>query len=534
MATTVQTTARSLFDVRVRVSHTVNLLLLALSIGPVLAVDIPAMLDYPNHLAVMSVLSRNGTAAANPFYQVSWAFNTNMAMELIVPQLARWIGLAAAGKMFLLLSQLLVIGGATAIERVVRGRLELSPLAMALFLYSLPFAWGFINFEFGLGVALCAIAAWLATEDRPLLARAAVHSIFVAILFVAHLLALGIYGVTLGIHELWRVRSGQATIKQMLFTMGALATPVVVIFGATLLLGHSVAGAASETEWLFNLKPRFFFEAMNGYSILLSSAGMGVISFGIFVLGRGGYLKLASSGLWIAIGFAILFVAMPNRLMDTALNDVRIVTAAALILPGFVQLSLPKPTWRHLVFWGASACALINLALVWWVWLSYRSEYAAMIASFGKIAKDSTVLVAVSYPPGKPAGNLVDYPLYHSPTLAVAYDNALVPSLFTSPGDRPVRLRSAYERFTQQGFLSPDFDALPEIAFGANKDAPEYLQYWGSRYDYLYVLGPQTPNLMPHLLHQVSSGPRFMLYHIDRSANAGQGPAVSNAPDQSP
>ena len=512
-----------------RISHIVILLLLALSLGPVFAVDVPAMMDYPNHLAVMSVLSRNDTAAANPFYQVTWAFNTNMAMEFVVPSLARWIGLGAAGNTFLLLSQLLVIGGATAIERVVKGRLELSPLAAALFLYSLPFAWGFVNFEFGLGVALCAIAAWLAMDDRPLLVRASLHAIFVAILFIAHLLALGIYGVTLGIHELWRVRSGRASIKQMLLTMAALAMPVVVILGVMLFLGRSVAGAASGTEWLFDHKIRLFFEAMNGYSILLSSAGMGLILFGSFVLGRGGYLKLVSSGLWIVVGFAILYVAVPNRLMDTAFNDVRIVTAAALILPGFVQLSFPKLTWRQFAFWGASACALVNVALVWWVWLSYRSEYAAMISSFDRIAKDSTVLVAVSYPPGKPGGDFVDYPFYHAPTLAVVYDNALVPSLFTYPGDRPVTLRSAYEQFAQPGLLAPNFAALPDIAFGVHKDVPVYLQSWLSKYDYLYVLGPPTPNPMSLSLHEVGSGPRFVLYQIDRSVKAGQGPQASNA-----
>jgi hypothetical protein len=58
-------------------SRLVIFFLLALSIGPVFAVDVPAMRDSPNHLAVASVLSRSGTDAANPFYQVAWTFNTN-------------------------------------------------------------------------------------------------------------------------------------------------------------------------------------------------------------------------------------------------------------------------------------------------------------------------------------------------------------------------------------------------------------------------------------------------------------------------
>jgi len=496
----------------------VVIILLALSIGPVFAVDIPAMRDYPNHLAVMSVLSRNGTDAANPFYQVAWAFNTNLAMELVAPTLARVIGLAAAGKTFLLLAQLLVIGGALAVERVVRGRLELSPLAAALFLYSLPFAWGFLNFEFGFGVALCAIAAWLAMEDRAPFARAWAHSVFVLMLFVAHLLALGIYGATLGLHELWRLRSGSASVRQTMLDMSVLAAPAATVLGAFLVVGHAVAGAAKETEWRFDLKPQWIFEAMNGYSLLLSCAGMGLILFMAFVLGRRGYLKFLNSGAWIAAGLAILYIAVPNRFMDTAFNDVRIVTAAALILPGFVQLSFPSLAWRRTAFWTAAGFAVVNLALVWWVWLSYRSAYAEIIASFDRIAKDSTVLVADSYPPGKPGGGLTDYPFYHAPTLAAADANALVASLFTYPGDRPVTLRPAYQQYFQPGLLAPKFAALPQIASDAYKDAPLYLRSWPQKYDYIYVVGPRVPNPMPPLLHELGAGSRFVLYQVDHSA----------------
>ena len=51
----------------------VFLLLAVASLLPVLLTPIPAMVDYPNHLARMYVLSRNGTADANPYYEVTWA-----------------------------------------------------------------------------------------------------------------------------------------------------------------------------------------------------------------------------------------------------------------------------------------------------------------------------------------------------------------------------------------------------------------------------------------------------------------------------
>src|SRR6202035_3439303 len=94
-------------------------LLAAASLLPVLLTPIPAMVDYPNHLARMYILSRNGTPDANPYYQVAWALYPNLAMDLLIPQIARLISVENATRLFLVLSQVLIVGGALALERVV-------------------------------------------------------------------------------------------------------------------------------------------------------------------------------------------------------------------------------------------------------------------------------------------------------------------------------------------------------------------------------------------------------------------------------
>src|SRR5258708_35518928 len=111
---------------------------------------------------------------------------------------------------FLLLSQLLVVGGALVLERVVKGRVHIAGFAALMFLYCLPFTWGFVNFEFGLGLSLFGIAAMLGVQEREWPLRLAVNALFVAALFMAHFFALGIYGATLGIIELWRAKDSSA------------------------------------------------------------------------------------------------------------------------------------------------------------------------------------------------------------------------------------------------------------------------------------------------------------------------------------
>jgi hypothetical protein len=96
-----------------RLGSLVLALLIGAALAPVLLVRIPAMVDYPNHLARMYLLSAAGSPAANPYYRVEWAIYRNLALDLVVPQLAQVFGVEAAMRVFLLGSQILVIGGAT-------------------------------------------------------------------------------------------------------------------------------------------------------------------------------------------------------------------------------------------------------------------------------------------------------------------------------------------------------------------------------------------------------------------------------------
>lgn len=111
-----------------RLAAAAFVVLVGLTMSPILLAEIPASVDFPNHLARMSVLSRDGTAAAHPLYQTTWALYPNLAMDLGVPLLGRWIGIEAAAKLFYVVSQLLVISGALALELAVKRRFQIAGL----------------------------------------------------------------------------------------------------------------------------------------------------------------------------------------------------------------------------------------------------------------------------------------------------------------------------------------------------------------------------------------------------------------------
>ncbi|HXI88178.1 MAG TPA: hypothetical protein VNH64_12015, partial [Parvularculaceae bacterium] len=347
--------------------------MVAFALAPTIVTPIPAMVDYLNHLARMDILSRAGTAGANPFYEAHWRLYPNLAMDLVVPYAAKFIGPIAATRAFLLLSQLLVLTGAMAVERVVKGRIALSPFFGCLFLYSLPFAFGFLNFEFGAGAALWGFAAMLGVDARGWRTKLAVHSAFCALLFVAHFCAFGIYGAVLGFYELSRIRSLRADFARALPRFLLLAAPAAPLLALYVLRGGAASGAG--TIWLLGAKPMAFLHMLSGYNFPLSAISMLALCAGALYLSERGHLRMARPGVVIGLGFLALFILIPSRLFGTSFVDVRLLPVAALILPAFMTLRLPNAGWRIAAFGALSAAALANIALVMSIWTSYAPEY---------------------------------------------------------------------------------------------------------------------------------------------------------------
>jgi hypothetical protein len=492
-------------------------LLAAVSFLPVLLTPIPAMVDYPNHLARMYILSQNGTPDANPYYEVAWALYPNLAMDLLIPQMAQLINVENATRLFLLLSQLLIVGGALVLERVVKGCVHLAGFAALMFLYCLPFAWGFVNFEFGLGVALWGIAVYLMLAERAWPLRFVVNAVFVAVLFTAHFFSLGVYGATLGFYELWRAYDRKVSYRDAALRLVMLAIPALVLFGIMQLTAGSIGSEG--TTWFFEFKPLWLFRIMSGYNLTLSSASALALMASLFFAAKRGVLKLKPAGIWLAIGFAILYLAIPSTLLGTSFADLRVIPAAALIVPAFCSLSLPNRRWTIAALTGVTGITLANLAVVFTVWLSYRADYAAIIESFHKIDRGSLVLVGGSGEGEDPPFNdLTRYPMAYAPTLAVHYANAFVPNVFTAVGKQPVQTRAAVQRLaTPYGGPMP-IRVLTTIAAGqASSDIPPFIRTWYRDYDYLYVLGPHVANPLPNLLEELDSSARFVLYKIRRA-----------------
>ena len=431
-----------------------------------------------------------------------------------------------------------MVSGSVALEMVVKRRHEFAGFAAVMALYCVPFAFGFLNFEFGTGLALWGIASWLALEKRSFLTRLTVHSLFVLCIFASHLVALGLYGATIGFYELYCIRFRKFDAKQKTLTFLLLASPALVLFGYVVLSGGQTWNG--NIEWDAANKVRSITKVFNGYSVPISAVNFIAVFMLVYVLFRTRSLKIMPQGKWIAGGLLLVFLAVPFQALGGTFSEVRVMIAAILIMPAFLVFRPTSHVTRYLLPLALSVIALLNAGHVATIWLTYQPEYDRLKASFLRIERGAFVLIGRSSESSGPLDDLTEKPILHAPVLAAHYVNAFVPSLFTIPGQYVLQVRPELKRLNIAAtiFYEPvPIVVLEEILNGRlQAGLPSHVRCWIDDYDYLYLVGPQGRNPIPSRLTALAAGERFALYRIIRSPRGtafGNMPACGKADDGS-
>src|SRR6185369_16585224 len=173
---------------------------------PIWTHPLPPLSDYVNHLArmhVIATLPKNPQLAA--YYEINWQVIPNLTMDLIVPLFARVMNIYLAGQVFMVLMFALIISGSLALNRALIGRWTAMPLFAFPLVYNYVFLVGLMNYIFGIGVALWALAGWVAVRERAWPMRLTLSVASAVVLFFCHLSSLGIYGIGILSFELFRL-----------------------------------------------------------------------------------------------------------------------------------------------------------------------------------------------------------------------------------------------------------------------------------------------------------------------------------------
>ncbi len=411
--------------------------MLTLSAVPVFSTVLPPLVDYPNHLARMHLLTVGGDA----FYSVHWAALPNLAEDLIVPSLARVIPLDLAAKLFLIMIFALMAGGVMWLNRVVTGDWRLWPLLGFLFLYNRILLWGFVNYLFGVGVALGGTALWLALERRRWWLRAPSSSVVALACFFSHIAAFGFYALAIvGVEALPALTELRAHRWRALGGRIAIAAPQFVAPAAFLLGDRHDAPSQTVSYAGFWRKADLLFSVFDNYDRALDLA-----CFALFLALIGGLVWTRRLGmgprLASAVGFVFAaYLLLPSQMSGGSGADHRIPIALLLLL---VAASAPRFSKRRIaavVGVAAASILFVRLGVIEHVWRGADQVYSADLGGIDALPRGSKLAIV------HPADlfHVVPVPEVHLAVLAIPRREAFVPTLFAIPGQQPVALKPAY------------------------------------------------------------------------------------------
>ena len=182
-------------------------------------------------------------------YSIHWTVVANSAVELLMPPLLRWAPLWPMGDGFLMLALLLPVAGMAAFSRAAFGRWSAWPLAGGLVAYNTLFLLGFMNFLIGIGLALCAAAAWIGFRSRAPVAVVVGAIVLAVVLFFVHLFGLCFFGLLIGAHEVTALVGPRGRRWPGFAAVARRLAPDALVFVAPawLLVGSTLAGTDSPT-----------------------------------------------------------------------------------------------------------------------------------------------------------------------------------------------------------------------------------------------------------------------------------------------
>ncbi|OQW54000.1 MAG: hypothetical protein A4S14_00730 [Proteobacteria bacterium SG_bin9] len=471
---------------------------------PFVMIDLPPVLDYPNHLARYFVLAHPTDPLLSQMYEPRWAILPNLGMDVLGALLLRVTDVHIGGRMLLALSLFAPVIGVVVYSRVVFGRLTYWPLASGLAAYNGIFFMGFMNFLLSLGLAFMAAAGWIAWRRQGNTALAViVGALFSAVIFLCHIFGVVLFALLIGAFELARLdaerRADTLTARDVVQTallgMGALA-PALVLYVMSPLSEGAPLGPWGGLHKLWDLLTPFL---VYSKPLTLLTA---VAFFSVLILARR-QLRFAPGGVLVLAVLGAIFIVTPTAIKGGTFVDNRIALMIALVLFAGVEPQLPP---RSAIVVGVILAALIGLrsGYIASVWASHRENLAELRSAIAKVEPGKRVLVARGYPieppPGVPAAWVlpgIGWLQSHMPALLVIERRAFWPLLFADASQQPLVVKPPYDRSAHPlsdpvhwSMLNkePDPDVVRVLA--------RYLPDWRTKFDNVLLLAP-TEKLEP-------------------------------------
>jgi len=362
---------------------------------PLWIVKYPPLLDYPNHLARVFIL----THINDPNYQFSQYYTATfgpypyLTMDVLLLGLQKFTSIVTGGRIILSLCVLSVPLAAWFFVR--QANPENSSLACwgLLSAYNIFFFWGFVNWQLSMALVLLVAGLWIRYLRRPTVVRWLALLVIVTVLYFTHLQGFGLAGLMVTAYAALTRKRWRGCIRAL--AQGwALFLPGGLLHLITRIATHETSAA-----WAMNFHPlsdkwdRLYF-FMQGISPRLDVLTV-LVLIGCALAGWWRNREFKWNHPWPAIvaGLFLLYWIFPGYGVNWAGDDadVRLLPFIFMLLPAVVYVGR-RARWLALV-----ACLLVcaRSATVIHTFRAEQPELAGIARAFSMTPPNARVLPVI-------------------------------------------------------------------------------------------------------------------------------------------
>ena len=409
--------------------------LTALLCLPFFWLTFPPFVDYPNHLARSYVLMHYTEAPLfQAAYRRDYAPIYNLAIDLVVPPLARLTGLAVAGRTFLILLIATYAAGCYLLASVIHGGRTWLAFVPLMFAYNSPLIMGFVNYYFGVALYLVVFACWLRWKRAWSTLRVLAFAGLAAACYLSHLTSVGLLGVSVACVSAYEYFTERPPLRGMWIT-GFSFLPVVALY---LIYVRRSAQTGTSIQW----------NTVKGKLIALLAVirtydvGTDVVLL-VCVAACLAFLILKSSKVSVSVPILICGVVL---MLTFAVAPEGFVTSSAFdsrfVWPGYVLIALAfrpriRPGYGAICFVCFMLIFLVRAGILWSYWRDLDVKISRIVRVFDQLPREQKVFPAYFESPGVKATKL-DQAVKYVLCYAVISHNTYVPTMFAIKGQQPI------------------------------------------------------------------------------------------------
>jgi len=492
----------------------VVLLFAALGV-PLLAVQVPLLTDYPNHLARCYVLAfGEGDPVLSRMFSTHWQIIPNIAIDLILPPLMHVFSPFVAGRIMLCLCLFVPVSGAIALSHAYFGRRSFWQLTPGFAAFNALFLMGFMNFEIAIGIAMWGAAAWIHyREQRPWQAIASGMIVAPAVFFF-HLMGCFFYALLVGCYELFAILDGGVRerdglihgVKRASFAAIPFLVPACLYLLSPLDKVSSAPGWGSYSRRVWSLLVPFLDYSVV-WNLLVIAPVIGFLAYCVATRRA----DASRPGLLAAAILMVAYVVLPTSFKRGWWVDTRMIAMLGfLIFAVFLPrgLSSRQQTTSALVL-GILLAA--KIAFITTVWIHSQQDVRDVRQVIASVEPGSRVLDAYvtkddnpEWFAAMPIWRRIPHlnPTYwHLGSLVLLDRRAFWPSIFAIETQQPIRVRPPYLDALGVGAAPPSYLLLGSSKMSADEaERFPFLPHWYQRFDYVLLLNAEGAGNLEQIL----------------------------------